>query len=57
MKSVALNDQLDQVDAVIICTDHDAVDYELIARKAPVILDTRDALRKQGLETDALFLA
>lgn len=32
-------------DCVVIVTDHTAIDYELIARNANLILDTRNALR------------
>lgn len=31
-------------DAVLIVTDHDAVDYDLIAREAKLVVDTRNAL-------------
>lgn len=54
MESVALDEALADTDAVVICTDHDAVDYQAIADKAPVILDTRNAMRKQGLAPDSL---
>ncbi|WP_108662100.1 nucleotide sugar dehydrogenase [Acuticoccus kandeliae] len=37
------------VDAVLIATDHDAVDYGLIAAHAPLIVDTRNAIRRRGL--------
>jgi UDP-N-acetyl-D-glucosamine dehydrogenase len=36
-------------DAVLIATDHDAVDYTLIAREAPLIVDTRNAFGRRGL--------
>src|SRR5271169_3852268 len=32
-------------DAAIIVTDHSAVDYELVARHAPVVVDTRGVYR------------
>ena len=35
-------------DAVLIATDHDAVDYALIAREAPLIVDTRNAFGRRG---------
>ncbi len=31
-------------DAVVVATDHDAFDWELIAREAPLVVDTRNAL-------------
>jgi len=36
-------------DAVLISTDHDAVDYALIAAAGPVVVDTRNALGRRGL--------
>jgi UDP-N-acetyl-D-glucosamine dehydrogenase len=36
------------VDAVLIVTDHDDVDYGLIAAKARLIVDTRNAMSKRG---------
>ena len=36
---------LNKVDAVVLVTDHTDVDYELVVQEAPVILDTRGALR------------
>jgi UDP-N-acetyl-D-glucosamine dehydrogenase len=32
---------LERQDAVLIVTDHRAVDYDLVQRHAPLILDTR----------------
>jgi UDP-N-acetyl-D-glucosamine dehydrogenase len=36
-------------DAVLIVTDHDALDYGLVAARARLILDTRAALRRRGI--------
>jgi UDP-N-acetyl-D-glucosamine dehydrogenase len=36
-------------DAVLIVTDHDAVDYPLISQHARLIVDTRNAMRRRGL--------
>jgi UDP-N-acetyl-D-glucosamine dehydrogenase len=36
---------LEAVDAVVVVTDHTAVDYELVARHAPLVVDTRGVLR------------
>ncbi|HEU5262025.1 MAG TPA: nucleotide sugar dehydrogenase [Gemmatimonadales bacterium] len=45
LKSVPLTAQLLQsVDCVIIVTDHTDIDYALVARCAPVVVDTRNAL-------------
>jgi UDP-N-acetyl-D-glucosamine dehydrogenase len=39
-------DLLSGQDAVLIVTDHTAVDYELVARHAPLVVDTRGVYRK-----------
>jgi UDP-N-acetyl-D-glucosamine dehydrogenase len=36
---------LREQDAVVIVTDHSAVDYELVARHAPLVVDTRGVYR------------
>jgi UDP-N-acetyl-D-glucosamine dehydrogenase len=44
--SVALSDEmLRSYDAVVIVTDHDGVDYRLVAEAAKLVVDTRNALR------------
>jgi UDP-N-acetyl-D-glucosamine dehydrogenase len=49
MESVALTESLlRSVDCVLIATDHDAFDYELIARCAHMVIDTRGRYRKAG---------
>ncbi|HET9226477.1 MAG TPA: nucleotide sugar dehydrogenase [Thermoanaerobaculia bacterium] len=46
MESVPLTaEALEASDAVIVVTDHAAVDYELVARHAPLIVDTRGVYR------------
>lgn len=34
-----------EFDAVLVCTDHDGVDYEAISRACSLIIDTRNAMR------------
>ena len=44
--SVPLNDEvLTSADAVLILTDHSAVDYQDVVRKAKLVIDTRNATR------------
>ena len=44
MESVALTDDLlGSVDAVLIATDHDEIDYSRVVRLAPITIDTRNA--------------
>src|SRR5258706_2874540 len=46
MKSVALNDAtIASFDAVLIATDHSAIDYAQLVRSSPLIIDTRNATR------------
>ena len=42
---------LSGVDAVVLVTDHSNVDYGAVVRLAPVILDTRNALKSFGGDT------
>lgn len=49
MRSVPLTaEELERADAVLIATDHSAVDYEFVVRHARLVVDTRNAT--QGLE-------
>jgi UDP-N-acetyl-D-glucosamine dehydrogenase len=46
MRSSPLDaETLGAVDAVLVVTDHTTVDYELVARHAPLVVDTRGVLR------------
>ncbi len=52
LKSLPLTpENLNRFDAVVIATDHDHVDYELVSQYAPLIIDTRNALAARGLVT------
>ena len=42
-------DALAAADAVIVCTDHDAVDYKLLAEACALIVDTRNAFGSRGI--------
>ncbi|HYD46035.1 MAG TPA: nucleotide sugar dehydrogenase, partial [Phenylobacterium sp.] len=37
-------------DAAVICTDHDGLDYAALAAAVPVVVDTRNALARAGVE-------
>jgi UDP-N-acetyl-D-glucosamine dehydrogenase len=41
-------ERLQWADAVVITTDHTRVDYGMVLRYAPLVLDTRNALSNQG---------
>ncbi|MBA4118889.1 MAG: nucleotide sugar dehydrogenase [Candidatus Puniceispirillum sp.] len=46
MKSVDITpERLKTFDAILICTDHDQVDYSAYAKYAPIIVDTRNAMK------------
>ena len=45
MRSVELDQALACADAVVIVTDHDAVDYERVVRASKLVIDTRNATR------------
>ena len=57
MRSVTIEAGLTDCDAVLICTDHDTIDYATLAERAPLIVDTRNAMRQRGLSPDKLVLA
>ncbi len=49
LSSVALEPaQLETYDAAVVVTDHDAVDYELVARHVPIVVDTRNVYRQRA---------
>ncbi|WP_193171962.1 nucleotide sugar dehydrogenase [Nisaea nitritireducens] len=57
-KSEALTaERLAAVDAVLIVTDHDDVDYGLLAEHARLVVDTRNAMRARGLTGDYIVSA
>ena len=49
--------RLEGADAVLIATDHDAVDYDLIGAHARLIVDTRNAFARRGIVCAALVKA
>lgn len=49
-RSVNLNaDTIAACDAALICTDHDRIDYGLLAAHASLVVDTRNAMARRGL--------
>lgn len=48
-RSVPLS-ALSEFDAVLVATDHDDVDYALIAQQAPLIVDTRNVFARRGIK-------
>jgi UDP-N-acetyl-D-glucosamine dehydrogenase len=57
-RSVDLTDEaIGLFDAVLIATDHDAVDYGALARSARLIVDTRNVLGRSGLSGPTIVKA
>jgi UDP-N-acetyl-D-glucosamine dehydrogenase len=56
--SVALLPELiAECDAVLIATDHDAVDYALLDNHATLIVDSRNAMERHGLMSERVVKA
>ena len=57
-RSVALTAKaVARFDAVLISTDHDAVDYGLIAKAAKLVVDTRNVMARKGLSGENVLKA
>jgi UDP-N-acetyl-D-mannosaminuronate dehydrogenase len=57
-RSVPLSaDVLRACDCVLLATDHDAVDYALVARHARLVVDTRNVFARNGLSGDHVVKA
>jgi UDP-N-acetyl-D-glucosamine dehydrogenase len=57
MQAIPLTkDVVAEADVVLILCDHDAIDFELVARNAPLIVDTRNALRRRAIDSENLIL-
>jgi UDP-N-acetyl-D-glucosamine dehydrogenase len=48
---------LAETEIVVICTDHDGIDYRLLADHAPLIIDTRNAFGARGIASDRVVKA
>jgi UDP-N-acetyl-D-glucosamine dehydrogenase len=57
-KSMALSAEgIGGYHAVIVATDHDVVDYELIAANARLVVDTRNVFARKGVTTERVVKA
>lgn len=57
-RSVELTEAaLKDFDAVVVATDHDAIDYHTIANHAPLIVDTRNVFGRLGLDRETVVKA
>ena len=50
-------DALAEFDAVLIATDHDDIDYATIADSAPLVIDTRNAMARNGFANSRIVKA
>jgi UDP-N-acetyl-D-glucosamine dehydrogenase len=50
-------EEVDCADAVLIATDHDGVDYALIAEHAQLVIDTRNAMERQCVANERVVKA
>lgn len=50
-------EKLAEYDAVVICTDHDHVDYQAMADSAKILIDTRNVVRRKGINAANLVMA
>ena len=50
-------DTIASYDAVLVATDHDAVDYSLLADHARLIVDTRNVMARKGLSSEKIVKA
>lgn len=58
LKSIHLSaDSLKEYDAVLICTDHDNLNYEFILKNSKLVLDTRNATQNINKEYDNVVKA
>ncbi|GIV46258.1 MAG: UDP-N-acetyl-D-glucosamine dehydrogenase [Ignavibacterium sp.] len=58
MHSVELSkENISKYDLVLLSTDHSNFDYKFISENAKLILDTRNAFRKNGIKTENLYFA
>ncbi len=58
MKSVELTaENVASYNAILVSTDHDNVDYKMIAQNAKLIIDTRNVFAKHGITGENIFKA
>ena len=49
--------QLKRYDAVLLVTDHDDVDYQLVADHSKLVVDTRNVFARRGIKAEHIFKA
>jgi UDP-N-acetyl-D-glucosamine dehydrogenase len=46
-----------QYDAAVIVTDHSNIDYQQVLKKARIVIDTRNALKQEGIKSEKIWKA
>ncbi|MDQ7816776.1 MAG: nucleotide sugar dehydrogenase [Melioribacteraceae bacterium] len=58
LSSVTLtSSSLASYDLVLLSTDHDSLDYDLIAQHSKLIIDTRNVFERKGIKSEKIFKA
>lgn len=52
-----ITEPLNDLDAAVICTDHDGIDWHLLVAGVPLVVDTRNACARAGLSAPHIFKA
>ena len=56
LESIELTkESLQSYDLVLLSTDHDDYNYEFIIQNSKLVIDTRNAFAKHGIQADNLF--
>jgi len=50
-------EEIANADAVLIVTDHDQIDYDLVVQNARIVVDTRNAVARAGIDAANVFKA
>ena len=48
----SLVSRLPSYDLILLSTDHDSLDYDLIAKHSKLIIDTRNVFERKGIKSD-----
>ncbi len=57
LASIANDADFSIYDTAIICTDHDAFDYNLLVQTCPLVIDTRNAIARAGVQGENVVKA
>lgn len=58
LQSICLEEiEENEYDAAVIITDHSNIDYPMVLKKAKIVIDTRNALKQEGIKSDKIWKA